>query len=46
MAKKLKKQSEYNKVVSSAPIKGLFSMPSKKDKAMKKKKSIFEKTNA
>lgn len=38
---KIEKKSEYNKVVSSAPIKGLFSMPSRKDKAMKKRKSIF-----
>jgi hypothetical protein len=41
MAKKIK--SEYSKVISSAPIKGLFSMPSKKAKGMKKRKSIFEK---
>jgi hypothetical protein len=40
--KEPKKESEYSKVVSSAPIKGLFSsMPSKKVKSMKKKKSIF-----
>jgi hypothetical protein len=41
-----KPKSEYSKVISNAPIKGLFSMPSKKDKAMKKKKSIFGSTKS
>jgi hypothetical protein len=39
----MKKPSEYSKVVSSASIGGLSSMPSKKVQAMKKKKSIFGK---
>ena len=42
--KKPKKPSEYEKTISHAPIKGLFSMPSKTDKSMKKKKSIFGKS--
>ena len=42
---KMKKESpsEYKKVTSSAPIKGLFSMPSKRVQAKKKTKSIFSK---
>jgi hypothetical protein len=40
---KIQKESEYKKVTSSAPIKGLFSMPSKKVQAKKKTKSIFSK---
>ena len=46
MSKKPKKPSEYEKVASSAPIKGLFSMPSKKVATLEKKqktKSIFSK---
>ncbi len=41
--KKIKKESEYSKVISHAPIKGLFSMPSKQVQRKKKKKSIFGK---
>jgi len=41
---KTKETPEYHKVVSNAPIKGLFSMPSKKVQEKKKKgHSIFSK---
>jgi hypothetical protein len=40
---KTQKESEYKKVTSSAPIRGLFSMPSKKVQAKKKMRSIFSK---